>query len=221
MRPLVVLRPEPGASATAQRARALGLDVTAIPLFAIEPMRWSLPEVPRFDALLVTSANAIRFAGPQTEALREMPVHAVGPATAEAARDAGLQLAGIGSAGVEALLRELSPELRLLHLCGEDRIEPSTSRNITSVPVYRATALAHPEGLDRLTGAVALVHSPRAGWRLRELAPSRADTVVAAISSAAAASCGPGWEEVAIAERPRDDALLSLGARLCKHFPPK
>ena len=33
MKRVLVLRPEPGASATVERARALGLDAVAVPLF--------------------------------------------------------------------------------------------------------------------------------------------------------------------------------------------
>ena len=41
MRRVLVLRPEPGASATVERARRLGLDAVAIPLFEIEPVAWA------------------------------------------------------------------------------------------------------------------------------------------------------------------------------------
>ena len=38
MRRVLVLRPEPGASATVERARERGLDAIAAPLFEIEPI---------------------------------------------------------------------------------------------------------------------------------------------------------------------------------------
>ena len=60
MRRLLVLRPEPGASATAGRARTLGLDPVLMPLFEIEPIAWTAPDPAGFDALLLTSANAVR-----------------------------------------------------------------------------------------------------------------------------------------------------------------
>ena len=44
MRRVLVLRPEPGASATVERARARGLDAFAVPLFAIEPLDWDVPQ---------------------------------------------------------------------------------------------------------------------------------------------------------------------------------
>src|SRR5687767_8581448 len=89
MRRLAILRPEPGASATVSRAAAIGLDAFAMPLFEIEPLAWEAPEPTAFDALLLTSANAVRCGGQALERLRGLPVHAVGEATAEAARRAG------------------------------------------------------------------------------------------------------------------------------------
>lgn len=215
MRPLVILRPEPGASATAARARALGFDVRQQPLFAPEPLSWSMPEG-KFNALLVTSANAVRLAG----TLPSLPVHAVGEVSADAARDAGLAIATTGERGVDALLDQLPSDLRLLHLTGEERILPARPRQqITSVPVYRMVPLALPDP-DLLEGAVVLIHSPAAGRRLAEVTCARDKVRIAAISAAAARGCGSGWEQCQVAEQPNDRALLSLAAKLCKEQAP-
>lgn len=215
MRRLVILRPEPGASATVESARAAGLDATAAPLFRIEPVTWEMP-AGEFDALLLTSANAVRHGGPGLEALRELPVHAVGAATAEVARAAGFAVAASGEGGVDALLGAIAPGVRLLHLAGDDRRVPADARQpITAVTVYRAVELQ--ADLDAIAGAVALVHSPRAARRLRELVPAEVRNTVriAAISSAAADAAGAGWERVAAADAPNDADLLALAARLC------
>src|SRR5690349_3328000 len=95
---LLVLRPEPGASATAERAKALGLDPLVVPLFEVEPVEWQAPEPAGFDGLLLTSANAVRQAGVQLERLRGLKAYAVGGATAEAARKAGFDIAATGEA---------------------------------------------------------------------------------------------------------------------------
>src|SRR4051794_41196284 len=97
MRRVVVLRPEPGASATVERARQRGLDAFALPLFEVEPVAWEAPDPDRFDALLLTSANAVRHGGEQLVRLRELPVYAVGSATADAARRGGFEVASVGS----------------------------------------------------------------------------------------------------------------------------
>ena len=43
-RPIVVLRPEPGARATVARIEALGAHAVAAPLFAIRPLPWTPPD---------------------------------------------------------------------------------------------------------------------------------------------------------------------------------
>ena len=70
-------------------------------------------------------------------------------------------------------------------------------------------------------GSVALVHSPRAGRRFAELVGDRGSIAIAAISPAAAEAVGEGWQAVAAAEEPGDDALLALAARLCNNPPPE
>jgi uroporphyrinogen-III synthase len=220
MRRLLVLRPEPGASATADKARKLGLGVVAVPLFAVEPVPWEAPEPARFDGLLLTSANACRHGGGGLNAYRGLPVYAVGEATAEAAREAGFVIAATGEAGIERLLGAIDAELRLLHLCGEDRLAPEAPQRVTSIPVYRASAVSAPD-LSAASGAVALIHSPRAGRRFAERIEDRATIAVAAISEAAAEAVGGGWQSVEAADRPSDDALLALAARLCNTPPPQ
>ena len=50
---------------------------------------------------------------------------------------------------------------------------------------------------------------------------AREAITLAAISPAAAAAAGGGWEAVEVAERPDDEALLALAARLCKKPSPQ
>ncbi len=219
MRRLVVLRPEPGAAATCRAAIELGLEPVAIPLFAIEPVSWVAPDPASFDGLLLTSGNALRHGGRELDALRGLPVFAVGEATAAEARNAGFVLSVIGSSGVDDLLAQVDPVLRLLHLSGEQWREPAAPRqSITHLPTYRAAAISAP-GISAIQGAVVAVHSPRAGARLAEVA-ARAGldisaTALAAISSDAARAAGAGWEQVLTAGEPNDGALLALAARLC------
>ena len=125
---ILVLRPEPGAGETARRARERGLEAIAVPLFTVGPMSWELPDPAQFDALLLTSANAVRHGGEQLGNLRGLPVHAVGEATAAAARNAGFGIASSGDAGVDRLLGSIDQDLRLLHLCGTERREPGDAR---------------------------------------------------------------------------------------------
>jgi uroporphyrinogen-III synthase len=220
MRRLVILRPEPGASASVARARELGLDAFAVPLFEVEPVAWEAPEAGSFDALLLTSANAVRCGGQALQELRSLPVHPVGEATAEAAREAGFGIATVGTANVERLLGSLEPEQRLLHLTGEHRATAGDAgHEIRRIVVYRSRAVEQPDGLAEAQGAVVAVHSPRAGARFAELADAvgldRARIAVVAISEGAAKAVGDGWESIAMAEQPDDSSLLALVRKLC------
>jgi uroporphyrinogen-III synthase len=221
MRRVLVLRPEPGASATVKRAREQGLDAVAVPLFEIEPIGWNVPDAGSFDGLLLTSANAVRHAGEGLHDLRGLKTFAVGDSTAEAAREEGFDIAASGDSGVDRLLGSIEADLKLLHLCGQDRREPADARQeITSLPVYKAKPLQAPD-LSRAAGSVALVQSPRAGRRFAELVQDRESIAIAAISEAAAEAAGSGWQAVEAAEAPTDDALLALAARLCNNSPPE
>jgi uroporphyrinogen-III synthase len=215
---VLILRPEPGASATAERALERGLDAVAIPLFEIETVPWGVPHIGGFDGLLLTSANAVRLGGSQLEALRGLSVYAVGEATAEAAHAAGFDVAASGDSGIDMLLKSIDGELKLLHLGGEDRREPIDARqSITPVAVYRAKPIEDPR-LSNIGDAVALIHSPRAGRRFAELAGDRRSIAVAAISDAAGEAVGSGWRAVEIAETPTDEALLAVAERLCNNL---
>ena len=216
MRALVLLRPEPGLSRSADRARAIGLTVIQAALFAIEPVDWEVPDPRSFDGLVLTSANAVRHSGAGLTELRGLPVAAVGDATADAAREAGLDVRQVADAGVDQLLASLPADIRLLHLCGEDFYAPAAARqSIEQRVVYRAAAINEPQ-LPELADAVVAVHSARAAARLADLCRARGETIIVAISKQAAQACGTGWEYVAIVDAPRDSALLALAARLCQ-----
>lgn len=212
-----MLRPEPGNAATAARIEAAGGRAIRLPLFAVRPLAWLPPDPAEHDALFLTSANAVRAAGPALAALSALPVHAVGRATAAAAQAAGLQVAAIGDGDGMTLAKRAvaTGTSRALHLAGRDRSVdtlPGTTRTI-AVYASEATRLA-PGALDTLHGAVALLHSPRAARRLAELIDERADIPVAAISAATADAAGTGWGAVRIAARPDDDALVAAGLAL-------
>ena len=221
MRRLIIVRPEPGASASVRAASDMGLEATAMPLFEVAPLEWEPPQLREFDGVLLTSANALRHGGERLKELRGLPAYCVGEPTAAAAREAGFDIAASGSSGVDALLSSIEADLRLLHLCGADRREPDRPRqSIQPLPVYSATELSMPKGLAAIAGTVVAIHSARAGERLARLADEariERDTVaVAAISEGAARGVGQGWAAVEAAERPCDSALLALACRLCK-----
>jgi uroporphyrinogen-III synthase len=220
MRKLLLLRPEPGLSASAARAREIGLEVIACPLFRVEPIAWQAPDPANYDALLLTSANAVRHGGGKLQMLKSLPVHAVGPVTADAARTAGFRVASVGEGNAHELLAALPDEARLLHLAGEDHRATAGPHQLDRRIVYRSVEIAEPD-LPPLEQLVVAVHSPRAGQRLAGLVNRRGRTAVAAISEVAAQASGSGWERIEVAELPNDSSLLALAAMLCHTSRPK
>lgn len=213
-RPVLVLRPQPGADATAARAAALGLEAFVAPLFEIVARGWSLPDSP-CDALLVTSANAARAIDARVD--RTLPVYAVGAATATALFARGFGNIVEGETDMAAIVARARADgmTSLLHLAGEDRtafgqaeLRIETRIVYASVPCEPAAAMGEALGRD----AVALLHSARAA---RRFAAIGAGARIAAISPAVLAAAGPGWSHAVSADRPTDDALLAAAARLC------
>ncbi len=215
MRPVLILRPQPGADATAERTRAVGLLPIVAPLFRIVPLDWSMPERP-FQAILLTSANAARSLG--TEPDRDIPVYAVGAATAEAARAAGFETVTAGRGDVSQVVRRAAADgiASMLHPTGVDRtgFDPEGMR-IDVRPVYSAEPVEPGAAFDEALAqdAVAMLHSARAARRFRDLAGS--GHRIAAISGAVLAAAGDRWVATAVADRPTDDALLAAAASLC------
>jgi len=218
---VLIVRPEPGASATAARARALGLDPIVAPLFTVCPLEWKLPPS-RFDAVLLTSANAARHGGEGLRAYANLPCYAVGEATAEAARAAGFRDVRVGTSDVAAITEMMVADgVRFaFHPHGRHHVAfPELGVGGVGITVYEAEAAdALPDAANEAlaTGALALVHSPRAGALLAELVEDRARVGIAAISQAAASAAGSGWRECHVAAAPRDEALLELAAKLCQ-----
>ncbi|WP_168454718.1 uroporphyrinogen-III synthase [Sphingopyxis microcysteis] len=219
--PLVVTRPEPGNSATIARAAALGLDARAMPLFAAHPIDWALPAPANYDALLLTSAQAVRLAGAQLAELAALPVHAVGEATADAARAAGLTVVQTGTADGQALLDAMASEkiARILWLCGRERSEFDPRGALLDPRACYGVEPAEPPGdwAEVIAApAVLLAHSVRAARRIGDLVgASRAHLALVAISPAVAAAAGAGWGERVAAPAPTDAAMLALAHALC------
>lgn len=211
-----MLRPEPGNSATVARAAAAGFETLALPLFAVAPLDWSVPDPTAHDALILTSANTLRFGGAGLAALTALPVYAVGGHTAAAARAHGFGVTLTGERDAATLVEEARARgvERALHLTGRDRT-PGTGGPIAAVvSVYRSAALDPGDAaLAAVRGTTALLHSPRAAQRLAALLDrariSRADIALAAFSPAVAAAAGSGWASLVIASTPADAALFA------------
>lgn len=215
-RPVAVLRPEPGNSATCARLCDAGREAIALPLFHVVARPWDAPDPAQFDAMILTSANAVRHAGPLLHQYTALPAYAVGAQTARAAAAAGFGVAATGRDNAAALLAmaEAAGVRRALHLGGAATTVTPGGIVATSRTVYASNALDHSAAtLTRLSGATALLHSARAAARLAELcaahAMDRSTIALAAISPAAAAAAGAGWAGIAIAAQPDDTSLIA------------
>jgi uroporphyrinogen-III synthase len=216
---LIIIRPQPGADATASRAAALGIATTVTPLFEMRPVKWALPEIANYDALMITSANALTYGGPALGHLCDLPVLAVGNATAEHAKAHGFKIAATGNSGVTDLLEmpEANGFRNILWLAGTDymAITPPAPIRVDRVVVYEACALPPSDALVAAlnTPAVTALHSPRAARVFNqlcdELGIDKAQQSLATLSPAIAQAAGNGWRAVAVADHPNDKALLS------------
>jgi uroporphyrinogen-III synthase len=226
---ILILRPQPGADRTAERARKLKLEPLVAPLFTIVPLTWDAPDPGRYRAVLLTSANAARHGGSQLNRFRHLPCYAVGEATAAAARAAGFADVRTGCGDGSYLVRRMAEEgvSNALHLRGRDHAPlAGLAITIEGRNVYAAEAEAElaPATVEAVRGgAIPLIHSARAGAAFSRLADAagleRGRIMLAAISEAAAAAAGSGWKARYGAPAPTDDALLELAAKLCKDSP--
>jgi len=188
------------------------------------------------QALLVTSANGVRALaarlGEGIAAWRDLPVFAVGEASALAARQAGFR--GVRSAGgdvasLAALVAEqLDPNAGpLLHaaasqlagdLAGTLARHGFTVEKQILYDALPAEALSPALAAEMRQGKVrvALFFSPRTAASFVKLAQTQllsdccAQIVALALSPAVAAILAPiAWRKLVVAEAPRQDALLA------------
>ncbi len=225
MVPLVVIRPEPGCTATVSTAREAGLDPRGFPMFAIAPRSWQAPPHDAHDALLLGSANAVRHAGPELAAVSHLPAYVVGEATAEAAREAGIKVIRQGQGGLQNVLGQIDPaHRRLLRLAGEERTALSLPPGVTMTErvVYASKAQPMPAELAALLTEPAIIalHSAEAAHHFAAECVRhglrRAGLRLCALGPRIAAAAGEGWSEVAVAAETSDRALLALARQMCQ-----
>ncbi|MBB3033917.1 uroporphyrinogen-III synthase [Alteriqipengyuania lutimaris] len=217
--PVFVLRPEPGLSATMRRGIAMGLAMEAMPLSHAEPLDWDMPGG-RFDGILLGSANGLRHAGEAIARHTDLPVYAVGQATAEKARALGFTVAQVGSGGLQPLVDSLPDDraFTFLRLAGAEHVPldlpPHVS--ITTRTTYRIVhaSLENAQVARLAQGGVVLLHSGAvAAHFARECDRAgldRASLALAALAPRIARSVSDGWKSVELAASPDDGALLSL-----------
>jgi len=229
---LLVTRPEPDASRTAETLRARGHEVLVAPLLATLAIAAEFGGA--YDGVLMTSANAARTltAHPRAGELRRLPCFTVGARTAEAARSAGFADAtsADGALGdlVDLVAARFDRSARLLYLAGEDRAGDLAGdlaqRGIAvdTAVIYRALAAeklpAHlTEALKHGSLDGALHHSRRSITILLALArhggalPALTNIAHYCLSAEVATPLRQaGATRIEIAPRPDEPSLLAL-----------
>ena len=223
--PVVIIRPEPGASASLATALALGLDAHAFPLFAVRALPWEPIARDEVDALVLGSANALRHGGEALEAYRGLPAYVVGAATAKAASAAGLEVVATGQGGLQSVMPHLDPaHRRLLRLTGREHLalELPSGVTMTSREVYASEARDMPEALAAMLrrGALVLLPSGLAAAHFAQCCAQRGIdrslVHLAAIGPRVTPLAGSDWIQLRVADRPDDAALLALALRMCQ-----
>lgn len=233
---LLVTRPRPAAESTAEKLKALGHEVTILPLMEAQHFPGAVQaalERPH-DGIAVTSAEAIRVLAALGTALRPhlaTPLFAVGEATALAAGGIGFIDIRVGGGTGAALAETVAAERRpaagtLLYLAGAPRADgferALTARGIdhATVECYRMAPISY--GRQALFDLVrpgafdaVLLYSRETARRLAALLKESGLDVTAFSArylcmSAAVKEALPADAVAKIAAEPDEKALLKL-----------
>ena len=210
---LLLTRPHAASERFAARLRQDGLQFRSVisPLFTVE-VTGPLPDVSRARGLIFTSANGV-MAWQALGGRTDLPVLAVGPATARAAE----------AAGMRAQIRHIlagRPAAPLVHLHGTHvRGDIAARLSAAGIPCTGAAIYDQPpcplnaEARAALCGqvpVVAPVFSPRTGELLAKEC-AKAPLLVAAMSQAVVNALSPLHKRnLKVAQRPESEAMREV-----------
>lgn len=239
---VLVTRPTPDHAATAATLRGMGFEVLLAPMLRFEPVAFEQNDDARFDAVLVTSVNALRAVAETSVRQRWLttPLYAVGERTAQAARDMGFTSV-MAASGNGASLRDLvvarsrgkalKKSAKLLYLAAADRavnLDDELSAfgfEVVTVTTYRmiATPDLPTDVCDAFTagGIDAVLHYSGRSARAFVAAARAAGLEIMALAvphyclsaNVGAVLREAGATQVAVAGAPDEDALLDALAR--------
>ncbi|MBT7266177.1 MAG: hypothetical protein HN884_04845 [Rhodospirillaceae bacterium] len=229
---VLVTRPGEDGTALAEILGARGIETVIEPLLTIKQIEGPALDLDTVQAILLTSANGVRAFARRTDQ-RDIPIFAVGDATATTARSSGFGQVHSAAGNVETLAELVKEMLKpeegsLLHIAGssvagdliglieaagfkcarEILYEAVQERSLTSSTI----ALLKDNHIDAIT-----LYSPRSAEILVELirkarvVRSCQQIVAICLSQAVADKIGElHWQEIRIAADPNQDALLEL-----------
>ena len=229
---VLVTRPKEDAAGLAEALAALGCEAVLEPLFHVEFMDTAALDMSDVHALLLTSANGARALS-RRDVSRELPVYAVGDATAAAAGEAGFTQVHSADGGVDQLAELVKDRMPqdagiLLHVAGSE-VAGDLGGTLESAGYgYRRAVLYRAVPVKGLTAATVaalkdgdidavVFYSPRSAETCIELMRKarvvRAARELDALCLSAAvgeAASELTWRDVRVAPRPNQESLLSL-----------
>lgn len=227
---LLVTRPAENAEPLIRRLAGAGHEVVASPLMEIHPLGGAPLDLAGVQAILVTSRNGVRALAAATRR-RDLPVLAVGAASAAAAREAGFGNVASAEGDVAALARlarvTRKPEGgTLLHVAGSatagDLAGLLAGYRLSRAVLYEAKPALHlPEGartfLEKGAPGGVLLYSPRSATLFAALTKeaglaAAAGPLTAYCLSAAVAAAARRlpFGRIVAAAAPNEAALLGL-----------
>ncbi|MDA0239379.1 MAG: uroporphyrinogen-III synthase, partial [Proteobacteria bacterium] len=229
---VLVTRPEADSGALLNELQTLGVEGVLEPLLSVENRAPPPIEFSEFQAILLTSANGARaMAG--IEGGRNLPVYAVGEATAAAAREAGFETVDVAGGDVDALFQRIKERIdakagALLHPAGTtvagdlaaDLVEDGYDYRrvnlydaVAASKLSRSTVQAIKKG--EISGVV--LYSPRTAEVFVSLI--RKARLIRAVKGLTAYCLSPtvtetaqklDWQEIHVATEPTQAAFLRL-----------
>ena len=229
---ILITRPEADALTLASHLAAARVEALIEPMLRIAPVAGAALGLDGVQAVLVTSANGARALARATPH-RDLPVYAVGEASAACARASGFATVVSAAGDVDALTATVTAELdpasgSLLHVCGRATAGDLAGTLGKAGFTIRRAALyeAHPSAvlspdcvaaLKEETIDAALFFSPRTATtfvrliRQAALADSCRHICALCLSQAVAeAAAKIEWRRVRVAARPDQESLLEL-----------
>ncbi len=225
--PVIITRAEPGNSETAARVEERGLPYLKAPMLTLQASGHELPDLSGVQGVLFTSANGVRAFCAASER-RDVTAWCVGPATLEEARSSGFTVRKHGDGNAqdlaELVIGQAAPEAgTLLHVANSaaagnlaDTLRGAGFETVFA-PLYDAVAtfeLAAPVQ-NALRGGAAcavLIHSAKgaeAFGALTKEADCAGHHLVAVSAAAARPLMSRTFEQVHLAERPNEEALMA------------
>lgn len=235
---VLVTRPRPDADETAAELRARGHAVVVAPLLTVRMDAAAAFDPEGVQAVLITSANGARALA-QATARRDLPLFAVGNASAATARACGFArtVSADGDVGALAALvsAQLSPDAgKLVHIAGTvtagdlSALLGAAGFEVVRLVAYSANAVRQmPEEIeavirDGLLDA-ALFYSPRTAAQFADLlhqaglTAACGDVVAVALSPAVAEKLAPiGFAGVRVADAPDQESLFRALEGVCE-----